>query len=242
MKVATILPVSHQLLEMNNDYHMALAHLIGPSGALYTRFFRQQSHWGRWVMMDNGVVETGTPMSVDDLLVRAERIGADEVVVPDIIDDDLATMSLARVAVPRLKREGYRTLGVPQGETLNEWVGCLNELLALGVDTIGLSKFGPDARSVLLRESRKAQVLSGVYVETHLLGCRTPGEVQQLDRDYTGVIRGVDSGVACFYTKVGLSMASGATRPQAKVDFLEDRYDENLMQRNYEYWRMSCSA
>ena len=88
MRVATVVPVKSVDLVEDDDYKMALAHLTG------SREYRQAYASG-YVMLDNGVVETGESVDPVRLLDIAERIKANEVVVPDAIGDSQKTIIMA---------------------------------------------------------------------------------------------------------------------------------------------------
>jgi len=65
-------------------YHLALAHLILESPA-YREFYLRMSRRGDHVGVDNGVVETGSPLPFTEVLEAARAVEATEVVLPDVL-------------------------------------------------------------------------------------------------------------------------------------------------------------
>src|SRR5438445_2140651 len=139
MRIATILPVRFQYLEVDNDYHMALAHLTTNSN--YAAFFLQQASQGNHVIMDNGVVE-GEQQGLTELISAVARVRATEVILPDRIGDVVATLRIGQDAIDAgFGDHGFSLMAVPQGSNTAEWRHCLKEMLDWPVRTIGISKF-----------------------------------------------------------------------------------------------------
>ena len=74
-------------------------------------------------IMDNGVIELGAPVPIEDLLEAAGIIEADCVVSPDVIGDFQETKKLAMTHGDTI-REDYRLMMVPQGDDLVELCKC----------------------------------------------------------------------------------------------------------------------
>jgi len=241
MQVATILPIPHLNLERDNHYHMALAHLVERDQA-YTTFFRQMSDRGDFVLMDNGVVETGEAMPIDQIMFLAKVIRPTEIVLPDKIYDMGATLAMASQSLKYVRSVdvNIRVLAVPQGATPLEWAECCNRLLDMGVDSIGISRFVSKYFYSRLEALTMASRLLHSGVDIHLLGCpNDPHEVAATQRGFNRPIRGVDSGVAAMYTQVGLRMDGGEPKPDMKLDFTRE-LDMKLLKDNVEYWRDAC--
>ena len=245
MKVATILPAPYLHLEEHNDYHLCLAHLMGNKE--YGGFFRDQAERGRFVMMDNGVVETGEPMPMRELIVIADHFGVKELVLPDALCDRATTLERGHEAITRMVyarpslRHHIDLVAVPQGEDEEEWIRCVNDMLDWPVRTIGISRF--TARFF----SSRAEALSCVPEliksdkSIHLLGCTNdPREIYEVDVSFPGRVRGVDSGIAAMYTQLGMSMSDGQPKPSVELEFEEDTLDVDLLMENAEWWRKRC--
>lgn len=243
MKIAVILPTAFQWLEEQNDYHMALAHLIGDEG--YDSFFQIQSDRGNHVIMDNGVVETGEPMPVDLLIERATRIHAKEVILPDHLHRSLRTYLDSWRAIQPLQEAGFDVMAVPQGGSPSEWRDCVLEMIDWPVDCIGISRFV--LKNFLSRNEALECVpeLLESRMPIHILGCpEPPNQVHHWDRLYADRIRGIDSGAVTFFSQAGVIMTGHniSVRPQGELQLIEKpQYAETgVWERNYVYWRGQC--
>jgi hypothetical protein len=247
MRIATILPIPFMRLEMESDYHMCLAHLL--CYPAYAMFFADQVDRGRFVLMDNGVVETGVAMPIDRLFTLAEALRPTQVCLPDAINDKRSTLTKFHLAA-RQWAGGFETMVIPQGETLVEWVRCaktmLNEAGAAGVTAMGITKFleGKVACRADAIEAVPGLVDSGL--DLHLLGVMgdDPTEIHETDTRLPGRIRGCDSGVAAIYTQEGLTVGA-APRPRVELDFNPQPFGDARMRRlekNIARWKSAAAA
>ena len=198
MKVAHIVPTKFLWTTEDADYHMCLGHLIGEDFE-YTTFYKRQAYVGAYVIMDNGVYETGEPLSIEEICRRANMIGASEIILPDYYKDGKKSLETTREAV-EYAREHFKgkLMAVPQGENLEEWVHNAILTLALDIDVLGVPKWlsGEGMRARL----RALQILGHLTRgrEVHLLGCaENPIESQLIATagkagDFPEV-RGIDS-------------------------------------------------
>lgn len=246
MKIAQLVPANHFEVDTNNDYHMALAHLAG--NEFYASFFRKRAEAGHTVIMDNGVVETGKPMSMSALLDAARCLGATEMILPDIIGNALQTQLDGNEALRFLKEETQRSrpprlMAVPQGSTRHEWLYCFENMLDWPVDTIGISKFTIlngvwTSRLAVIMRIWKQLKQSGK--EVHLLGSPLgPAEVSEIDHELPGLVRGIDTGDCTFYAAAGRRVeAASLQRPRPEINFLDgSEISSTLLRSNYQSWR-----
>lgn len=245
MKIATILPTEYLGLEMRNDYHLCLAHLLGD--ARYGEFFKHQARKGNLVMMDNGVVETGEPMDIHELITLADHHGVHEMVLPDKIYSKQETLMRGGRAMfyfykKRSEMEhDIDLVAVPQGADAREWAICVKEMLEWPVKTIGISRFIYRYFPSRAEALRSVPELVDSDKEIHLLGCpNDPREIYEVEQAFPGRVRGVDSGIAAMYTQVGKYAGDGDPKPDVELDFSNDALDEGLLQRNVEWWRNRC--
>lgn len=241
MQIATILPVKDLEMRRDRDYNMALAHLVDVKA--YREFFRSQSDDGKFVLMDNGVVETGVPMPIAELLDRAETIGATEMVLPDMLRNKDETLRLGREAMTAIfadpRQTKFSLLAVPQGSTKEEWRECVLEMLTWPVKAIGISRFVNayyDHRKDALADVPE---LLASNKEIHLLGCAgDPKEMWEIEEAHGhGRIRGVDSGIASIYAQAGKKMSGRTKKPDNELDFLtDDTSGDELLKYNVEWW------
>ncbi len=247
MKVATILPVPMLFMAEGDNYHLCLTHLVQQSKE-YADFFERQSRRGAFVIIDNGAAE-GTVQPIQRVVDAAYRVQARELVLPDEIYDMKKTLLLAEDALDYLHYlgDGPRVMGVPHGETFDEWKKCARELAVMGVHTLGISKFitpkyGVDARFHAVRFILECLIPHFPRLSIHLLGCwNHPREigtiVQNLDHP---AIRGTDSAIAYVYTAGGVQLRRVEERPEIEIDFLNGTVEDFLLQYNKDAWREFC--
>ena len=201
MQAASVIPVWNASAVDRDPYKMALAHLMAvPAFGEYREAHAGSE--GSFVVMDNGVVETGTPMPPTDLLALAHDNRIDEVVMPDLIGEHTRTLAMSKSFLIRYREyveqgrvRPLRLMAVPQGEDTLQWADCLRQMLKWPeVTTIGISRFATHAtrkqllllsRDLVLQAERerkaerreqvewKARTEDG-GVEVHILGCHEP--------------------------------------------------------------------
>ena len=238
MEVATILPTSYMNLEQSNHYHMCLAHLLKSDA--YLGFFREKAERGDMLIMDNGIVERGIPLSMRRLLILAAEVGATELILPDCLNDSEQALIRGLEAIRSWKGE-VDLIAVPQGKSLEDWLRCLNQMLEWPVKTIGISRFMCSIVGPRINLLKAAPQLLESDKNIHLLG--SPGisdELLDIHWEYGERIRGVDSGIAAIYAQADLAMVYGVKKPILELDFDSDRLDRGLLIRNIRYWLHLC--
>lgn len=249
MKTATILPPKYLHLIKDEPYHMCLAHLIKDrnefrlNGDEYTFFYqcltRQKD---KYVIMDNGVVE-GDQRPIDEIVKKALFVGAHEIILPDVMLDQSATLKESYRALKWVKDNfPLRIMAVPQGKTLDEWVDCAIAMIDWDIDCIGVPKIltkigGRDARLEVL--SRLGNKLRGLDI--HLLGCWNSAlELTMIERAVQDKqirpVRGVDSALPFIYAKAGVQIDE-SDRPNVGIHFNETDVDTNLIETNIRLWK-----
>lgn len=238
MQIATILPIPYLHLERGNNFHMALAHLLGDEA--YREFFSREALQGNFVMLDNSIIEMGTPLKMANLIKLAVWIKASELVLPDALNNMDETIKLGEESISEWYGE-VDLAAVPQGKTKIEWLSCLSETLLWPVKTIGVSRmlYGvfEDRCEALLAAKR----LINSEKNIHLLGCRDLQEIRKIRKVFGDRIRSIDSGVSSIYACAGMKMSDGAPKPQIELDFHKE-VDEDLLKENIQYWKnVVCS-
>ncbi len=237
MRVATIVPIPHLGLTRGQGYHLALAHLA--QHARYRTFFHEEENAGAFVIMDNGVVETGKPQAAVELLRNAELLMPNEIILPDSLLQRGPTLEVGQRALGFLARRlpWASFMAVPQGSTPEEWVSCVREMLYWPVACIGISRFlvayYPDRAAALMDVPELLESTKDV----HLLGC--PGDLSEFRRvedAFPGRIRGVDSGIAAICAQEGIQLKTGHEKPAVDLHF-EQAMNETLLASNIETWR-----
>ena len=255
MKVATIVPQNYLNFTASDDYLMCLGHLIGAPGMdEYTSFFMNAAAEGKFVMMDNGLIENN-PRPITELADKAMLIGASEMVMTDVFCDKEATLKAIDEGVKALEGVQHpRLMLVPQGKTVDEWVECAHEIICkyMHLDyTIGVPKVlvhlgGRDGRVEALTKLTD-RCLVAKHKTYHLLGCwTTPLEVTIIDKlvrqGTLPKVRGVDSAIPFVYARAGKTMNS-QDRPDSKpINFQHEEVSTLLLMRNLRHWRRAADV
>jgi len=181
-----------------SKYHLALAHLI-LTDIDYCDFYREAVDEGDYVIMDNSVVELGAPLGIDDLIKAVNRVGAQELILPDFPAHPPQTFMAAYNMAPIVKNQfpDIKLQVVPQwygSKDPANWMQSHTRMTEelegdRKVDVIGIPKFlGLDRRFTC----QKLNLHRSEQHEYHLLGTTgNPIEIKELGK-YPW-IRGVDS-------------------------------------------------
>lgn len=257
MKVATILPQNYLHLTADDDYFMCLGHLINEPGyEQYTKFFADRAKEGKYVIMDNGVIE-GNQRPIQELAEKAMSIGASEMIVTDVFRDCNATLEAISRDLKVLNNVPHpHVMLVPQGNTLDEWVFCAHQLIkrfgtydfTIGVPKVLSDIGGRDGRIAALYKLCEVCPVAK-HKTAHLLGCWTsPLEILMLDKIQDSgsrclpKLRGVDSAIPFVFARAGLRV-NAADRPDSDpINFQHSEVSERLLKRNIKDWRKACSA
>lgn len=246
MNFAAIAPIARLRDIEENAVHMALAHLC--DNEKYVNFYKGQSDQGKFIILDNSVIELGKAVTPEFLLEAAGKIGAHEIVVPDVYNNASETVKLARQFIPKIKNHGYRLMGVAHGKNISEWLWCVRNLIECGVDTIGVPKvivqnMGSTGRVNCLRNL--ARKFAPYEIPTiHLLGVwDDPLEMIRIyleeAKGTINRIRSVDSAIAYVYASYGYHFGEGA-RPKGKVNFFTGDCNGYIHLKNIMEMRQMC--
>lgn len=131
-KYSPIAPI-HLLHELEvqdllGDYLLLLAHDVLAHPKEYDGLIMQLrgTHLDDlFIIMDNGVIENGAPVSVEELLEAASIVEADVVVGPDMVGDLVGTKKLM-MSQGTLIRSEYPMMFIPQGGTFAEIFECID--------------------------------------------------------------------------------------------------------------------
>jgi hypothetical protein len=136
VKIALIPPTPELPAFPSTGIHLLLSHLF--EDERYVSFYQDCHKKGDYVILDNSAHEQGSGESLLPLLQKATLVGADEVVIPDVLFDATGTYKSAEMAFKWLRRfgkEAYKEAGepavmlVPQGYDKREWIWCLRKLI-----------------------------------------------------------------------------------------------------------------
>jgi len=249
MRLATIVPTKYLDRAASGNYFMALAHLVGKD-EVYTEFFKSKAmEDNAYVILDNGVIE-GDQRGIEEIVRKANLIGASEIILPDVFLNSSATLDSTAAALEYVKfyAPELRVMGVPQGTTLQEWIECAEMMLTMDIDTIGIPKVltsfaGRDARLTAITMLGNTCTRLLKYTDIHLLGCwDTPIELTMIQAAVNSgaikEVRGCDSAIAYVYSAAGQIISNGP-RPTGPVDFASTQEIGEILETNMRIWRAS---
>jgi hypothetical protein len=217
---------------------MCLAHLV-LKDEQYAKFYRTMSEQGKYVLMDNGAAE-GEQISVEDLVRAYHKVKPTEVILMDTLSNGASTVKKSEQSLEYFTNAGFncKFMAVPQGKTLNEWKKSARKLLALGVDSIGVSKFLTVTTGERLIRHEAVAALetmfkeTGLHAEVHLLGCDAgPQEINLIFRRFD-FVRGCDTALSYLFAQAGKVMYMASKRPAGEIDFLKGKVSEKLLNMN----------
>jgi hypothetical protein len=124
MKFAPIVPINYLNAIKDRDYHLVLPHLLEEFD--YRDAYRAAEGFK---ILDNGEAE-GMRMLPDQLFRYAEMIGATEIVIPDVLRDSDATITMMDefAAIAKTHPE-YEYMAVVQGSTMPDIMKCVNAFM-----------------------------------------------------------------------------------------------------------------
>ncbi len=228
-------------------FHMLLAQHC--DDARYLEFYRARAA-DAYTILDNGADEQDA-LNMERVLELACKVGASEIIVPDVQQDDWATLVQGERSFAYLMTSGQqlyeqagkpRLMIVPQGTNAWEWETCLAGLLTraerverlfhIRPPVIGVSKNHDDVVRGGLR-TLLAKLPAGYDV--HLLGWpRRTIALLELAHEFPW-IRSVDSARPFTYGMRGEYISNGLARslptehdyfhtaiPDDRVDFVQD--------------------
>jgi len=171
MKYYAIPPIPNVEDYDDHEYHMVIGPLIPKN--LY-EFYKDKT-----TIVDNGEYE-GKRCDVDDLFRIANRIDANEVVLPDEMRDPKKTRELVNFALPKAESYDFKTMGVAHGNSINQVVSSAKDLkYVLEVDVVALPKYACDLSKGRMGRVEIAQLLD---FPVHQLGLK---DIKELDMLYS---------------------------------------------------------
>lgn len=206
VRIAVIPPTTllDRYAKLGDAYHLCLSSevLSTPS---YADFYRRCGQEGDYVILDNSAHEQLEGQSLQQLLTATAWIRPNEVVLPDrlFFGDDTVERSTEAYSQFRSLFPDVKLMGVPQGRWEPEWLECLERLVHLGVDTIGISKDYEVWPSGLYRLVQFVRSHGYDSTSIHLLGWGR--ELWQLS-GLESLVRGVDSAKPIVYAQNGVEL------------------------------------
>ena len=225
MYLINIFPLGNICLESNQRMHMFLTHMVEK----YPAYVEAARNAPGYKILDNSLIELGGAVDLERVLAAAEKIGANEIILPDVFQKGPETAEAVRAAIKYMQDKWpnrdwpYKLMAVAQGRDEEEWYECYQELLEMpDVDVIGipkvLAKMHPGGRPHFVNElcnlGRKPHHLLGLWYSIT--------ELQEY-RDL-GMIRSCDTVLLGYMAKHGMSIYG--VRPDGfTVDLEKDVID-----------------
>lgn len=232
MKLAIISPVS-MLEECSTHYHLVLTQYYSTIPK-YRDFYLRRRALGDFIILDNGAAEI--KHSIDDkyLVEVARELRPNVLVAPDVIHDYNKTIERTRSFIGAysvsMRELGISIMGVPQGETKEEWWDCYSLFNdTIGIQWLGISMFYDkmfDGRDKLLKSIEQT-----VTKPCHLLGIHK-NPLKVADEKKFSFVRSVDSAKPVEFGLEGLTLDSWHLHKH--ID--DDMYFKFKPNRDYPAW------
>lgn len=137
MEVGLIVPIPELRHMHKTGFHLVLSHLLGNKE--YASFYRDRRAKGDYLILDNGAHELGISQDHQTVLSNCKLLGAQELVLPDVLFDKAGTIERTKRMLKYLATDqgwseyaqsGYpRLMMVPQGKERPDWAYCFFALL-----------------------------------------------------------------------------------------------------------------
>jgi len=244
MKVSHEVPIC--LLEQNikwSHYDYILPHLLDKFPE-YEKYMRSAKEKGRYLIMDNSLHELGEPYSEERLLYWINELRPNEFIVPDLWENHIGTLQLARKWFNEVKLPDEVTkVAVIQSKTLGDASDLYKEYKDIGYKKIAFSygaeyykKVFPHSNNNMSKALGRLKTIFKLFEEgtitpddrIHLLGCQLPQEfgwydsmsfIETIDTS-NPIIAGYESK---FYDGCGLTY-----KPKTRIDDIIDISYEDI--------------
>lgn len=114
---------------------LCFTHLLKANNTAYKQYYLDAKMKGRFVILDNGIMELGYSMSADDLLSVSAELKPDLVTPPEILNDSYSTLKMTYEFIKVFKTSGLypqtKLFGVAHGATFKDWCSSFQELLLI---------------------------------------------------------------------------------------------------------------
>lgn len=201
MDLCSITPVKQSSYMYEGSRVMLLTHLVEK----YPEYVAEAlAHPETYKILDNSLIELGGALNMERLVAAADKIHADEIILPDVFKDGPATVESTKESIQWLKDHNllgkYKIMVVCHGNTFEEWQACFDAVNAMPeVDVIGV----PKVTSTWLPErSRKHlyPIYKNTTKEVHLLGSwYNLAELLDLGTEVWNFVRSADTCLPSLY-------------------------------------------
>ena len=197
IKFITLVPCGYQKDLPNKDIDLILLHKLIDNKE-YLDYY--ENIYKGYKILDNSAFELGEGLDSELLLKYAEKIKANEIIIPDAYGDKDKTIKLFNDFEKKyLKKENfnYKIMVVPQGKDEKDYDKCLKYFInKKNINTIGINKLfkrnNSNKLSNLINEIKKNKK------EIHFLGCNDILDYSMLAL-FSEEIRSADSRIISKY-------------------------------------------
>lgn len=111
---------------------LCFIHLLKEKESIYKKYYFDAKGKGRFLILDNGIMEIGYSMSTDDLLLTASDLKPDLVTPPETLGDGASTLNLTYEFIRAFESSKLypttKILGVAHGSDFKSWCSTFQEL------------------------------------------------------------------------------------------------------------------
>jgi hypothetical protein len=217
-----------------NDYEYCLPHLLDEN-EMYKNHFYEAKKDGRYIIMDNSLHELGVAYDSDRLMYWINELKPNEFIVPDVWQDQTATLVNAKQWMSIELPEGVTKIAVVQAQNYHEAFQCYNILKVQGYKKIAFSygadwyaKEFPHPNPLVGKMMGRIMTISKMYKSNlieksdrvHLLGCALPQEFAYYN-DFP-FIESIDTSNPIIHGLEGIKYSSNGlyTKSSTKIDKL----------------------
>lgn len=268
MKTAYIPPIPHLKDFGQGSFHLVLSHLLDDPD--YLEHYKHERARGAWILLDNSAHEDGEGADAEKLMYQALSINAQEVVVPDVLDNAEATLERTISSLEvwnELSQQHHlydaisnlRFMYVPQGENYEKLVYCLDNLIKVHIYnakqtgyrldfSVGISKdyetFDGGLMKFLDEEispMHSALAKNGVDVQVHMLGWgRNLWALKEISKKHP-FLRSTDSAKPFVYALSDIRLDPGKAAPQYPTR-PENYFYKEMTQDQAQIAEINCSV
>ena len=215
-----------------NDYEYCLPHLLDQN-EMYKNHFLKAKKDGRYIIMDNSLHELGKAYAEDRLMHWVNELEPNEFIVPDVWQDQTATLVNAKRWMSVELPENTTKIAVVQAQSYHEAYKCYNILKMQGYQKIAFS-YGadwyaeefPHPNPLVGKMMGRIMTISKMYKSNliekndrvHLLGCALPQEFRYY-KDFP-FIESIDTSNPIIHGLEGIKYSSNGlyTKSSTKID------------------------
>ncbi len=175
---------------------LCFAHLLSEGPTPYRAYYERERAAGRFIILDNGIMERGVAASVEEILKVTFDLQPSLVTPPEVLHDARETLRHAKDFAQHIGWQamplGTKMLGIAHGSSFDEWCRCFEGLVALAeVARIGIpydvpfdvetstNSYHHQLERLVTRRIELCEWVARAFPETnvHLFGLAHPSEL-----------------------------------------------------------------